>query len=296
MLISGTYAALGEGLALGEQEGLPLEALVAALGGGAAGSWILENRSGNVIRGSYPLGFKMELHLKDLRIALAEADRLGLPMEVTRLVAEQAQRLVDAGYGGRGLLVARARRARRDPRVIERYLQIRAATVAGHLPSGELGYLADVTGLLQLWRVAPDGLHEQVTFGSERVTRRAGLAERGALGDRARRGRQRAPRALRDRPRRAAPSWRSPTIPTRSTFRARSRPTAACVAFTHTGRNGVDFDVAVVGRRRRAAGASWRSPAAGRTSSTGRSTASSCSARTRPSTTTSSSSTRRAAR
>ena len=54
--------------------------------------------------------------------------------------------------------------------MIERYLQIRAATVAGHLPSGELGYLADVTGLLQLWRVAPDGLHEQVTFASERIT------------------------------------------------------------------------------------------------------------------------------
>ena len=71
-----------------------------ALGGGAAGSWILQNRSGNVINGSYPLGFKMELHLKDLKIALAEGDRLGLPMEVTRLVAEQAQRLVAAGYGG----------------------------------------------------------------------------------------------------------------------------------------------------------------------------------------------------
>jgi 3-hydroxyisobutyrate dehydrogenase-like beta-hydroxyacid dehydrogenase len=99
VLISGTYAALGEGLALGEKEGLPLEALVQALAGGAAGSWILENRSGNVIRGSYPLGFKMSLHLKDLRIALAEADRLGLPMEVTRLIAEQAQRLVDSGHG-----------------------------------------------------------------------------------------------------------------------------------------------------------------------------------------------------
>ena len=99
VLISGTYAALGEGLALGEKEGLPLEALVEALGGGAAGSWILQNRSGNVIRGSYPLGFRMALHLKDLRIALAEADRLGLPMEVTRLVAEQAQRLVDSGHG-----------------------------------------------------------------------------------------------------------------------------------------------------------------------------------------------------
>jgi 3-hydroxyisobutyrate dehydrogenase len=99
VLISGTYAALGEGLALGEKEGLPLEALVEALGGGAAGSWILQNRSANVINGTYPLGFRMALHLKDLRIALTEADRLGLPMEVTRLVAEHAQRLVDSGHG-----------------------------------------------------------------------------------------------------------------------------------------------------------------------------------------------------
>ena len=99
VLISGTYAALGEGLALGEREGLPLEPLVEALGGGAAGSWILQNRSANVINGSYPLGFRMELHLKDLRIALAEGERLGLELAVTRLVAEQAQLLVDSGHG-----------------------------------------------------------------------------------------------------------------------------------------------------------------------------------------------------
>jgi 3-hydroxyisobutyrate dehydrogenase-like beta-hydroxyacid dehydrogenase len=99
VLIAGTYAALGEGLALAEREGLPLPELVAALGGGAAGSWILENRSKNVIDNEYPLGFRVALHLKDLRIALAEADRFGLPMAVTRLVAEQEERLVAAGHG-----------------------------------------------------------------------------------------------------------------------------------------------------------------------------------------------------
>ncbi|MEO9176313.1 MAG: NAD(P)-dependent oxidoreductase [Gaiellales bacterium] len=99
VLIAGTYAALGEGLALGEREGLPLEALVAALSGGAAGSWILQNRSKNVINDEYPLGFRIALHLKDLRIALAEADRHGLPMAVSRLVAEQEVRLIAAGHG-----------------------------------------------------------------------------------------------------------------------------------------------------------------------------------------------------
>ena len=48
----------------------------------------------------------------------------------------------------------------------------------------------------------------------------------------------------------------------RSTTPARSRPTAALVAFTHTGRNGVDFDVAVVavcggGRRELAQPGGW---------------------------------------
>ena len=99
VLIAGTYAALGEGLALAEREGLPLPELVAALNGGAARSWILENRSQNVIENEYPLGFRVALHLKDLKIALAEADRYGLPMAVTRLVAEQEERLVAAGHG-----------------------------------------------------------------------------------------------------------------------------------------------------------------------------------------------------
>ena len=129
--------------------------------------------------------------------------------------------------------------------MIERYLQIRAATVAGHLPSGELGYLADVTGLLQLWRVAPDGLHEQVTFASERITaalaspaeerwviaRDAGGNERHALFSIDATGGSEL--ALTDD---------SGAIHVPGAF----SPDGTEVAFTHTGRNGVDFDVAAV--------------------------------------------------
>jgi len=99
VLLAGTYATLGEALALGAREGLPMDALVTALSGGAAQSWVLENRAGNVISDSFPLGFRTSLHLKDLRIALAEADALGLPMEVTRLIADWEERLVAAGLG-----------------------------------------------------------------------------------------------------------------------------------------------------------------------------------------------------
>ncbi len=99
VLIAGTYATLGEALVLGEREGLPMEALVEALIAGAAQSWVLENRSRNVVADDYPLGFRVELHLKDLRIALEEAERLGVRLDVTRLIADHEERLVAAGRG-----------------------------------------------------------------------------------------------------------------------------------------------------------------------------------------------------
>ncbi len=100
VLIAGTYATLGEALVLGEREGLPMDALVEALTAGAARSWVLENRSHNVVADDYPLGFRVELHLKDLRIALEEAERLGVRLDVTRLIADHEERLVAAGHGG----------------------------------------------------------------------------------------------------------------------------------------------------------------------------------------------------
>ena len=100
VLLAGAYASLGEALVLAEREGLPLDRLVEALGGGAARSWVLENRAANVIDDRYPLGFRVSLHLKDLRIALAQAEAAGLRLEVAELVARLEERLVERGYGG----------------------------------------------------------------------------------------------------------------------------------------------------------------------------------------------------
>jgi 3-hydroxyisobutyrate dehydrogenase len=52
-----------------------------------------------VIEDDYPLGFRLWMHLKDIKIGLAEAEQLGVPLPVTALVAELEQRLVAAGYG-----------------------------------------------------------------------------------------------------------------------------------------------------------------------------------------------------
>jgi len=99
VMIAGTYASVGEGIALAEAAGLPLDALVEALSAGAASSWVLANRAGNMISDTYPLGFKVSLHRKDLRIALEEAGRTDLPMPVAGLVAAQEDELVAGGHG-----------------------------------------------------------------------------------------------------------------------------------------------------------------------------------------------------
>ncbi len=99
IIISGTYASVGEGLAYAEKAGLPMEALVEALAGGAAGSWILQNRAPKYIAHEYPAGFRTVLHRKDLGIAIAEGEAAGLELRLTRLVAAWQDALIEAGYG-----------------------------------------------------------------------------------------------------------------------------------------------------------------------------------------------------
>lgn len=99
VVLAGVYAGVAEGVVLAERFGLPPEALLAALGAGAADSWVLRNRAAAMVSGSYPLGFRTSLHLKDVRIALREAAELGLSLEVAQLVAGQEEELVEAGYG-----------------------------------------------------------------------------------------------------------------------------------------------------------------------------------------------------
>ena len=79
--------------------GLDMEKVLQAIGGGAAGSWVLHNRGQNVIHNNYPLGFRLSLHLKDLNIALETARELGATLPVTALVAQIENGLIERGFG-----------------------------------------------------------------------------------------------------------------------------------------------------------------------------------------------------
>jgi 3-hydroxyisobutyrate dehydrogenase len=99
VILCGTYLGVAEGLVLAMRYGLDPERVVQALGGGAAASWVLENRSGRMITDDYPLGFKVSLHLKDLMIALAMAGESGVAMPVAAMAAQIENGLVAQGHG-----------------------------------------------------------------------------------------------------------------------------------------------------------------------------------------------------
>lgn len=99
VILAGTYLAVAEGVTLALKAGLDATRVVSALSGGAAGSWVLQNRSGRMIDDDYPIGFKLALHRKDLAIALELARDAGAVLPVTSLAATFEDGLISQGHG-----------------------------------------------------------------------------------------------------------------------------------------------------------------------------------------------------
>jgi 3-hydroxyisobutyrate dehydrogenase len=99
VILCGVYLGVAEGVTLGLKAGLDVERVVSALKGGAAGSWVLENRSGRMIDDDYPLGFKISLHRKDLAIGLHLAESVGAVLPVTAMAATFEDGLIAEGHG-----------------------------------------------------------------------------------------------------------------------------------------------------------------------------------------------------
>ena len=68
IMCAGIIQAVGEAMAFAHAEGLPLDQLIELLGKGAGSSWYFVNRAPFMAHNSYPAGFRVRLHAKDLRI------------------------------------------------------------------------------------------------------------------------------------------------------------------------------------------------------------------------------------
>ena len=102
VLVVVTMQGVAEALLLAQAGGLDLERTLAAVGGGAAGSWMLNNRGPQVIRRDWRPGFTVDLQQKDLRLVLEAADELGIPLPSTALVFQFYRTLQQRGLGGEG--------------------------------------------------------------------------------------------------------------------------------------------------------------------------------------------------
>lgn len=94
--------AASEALMLADAAGLDLRKTLAAVEGGAAGSWMLSNRGPQMIERDWRPGFTIDLQQKDLRLVLEAADEVGTSLPGTALVYQLYRSLQTRGLGSEG--------------------------------------------------------------------------------------------------------------------------------------------------------------------------------------------------
>ncbi|MGC9971366.1 MAG: 2-hydroxy-3-oxopropionate reductase [Bryobacteraceae bacterium] len=99
IMVACNIAAMGEALVLATKAGLDPEVVFQAVKGGLAGSAVLNGKAPMVISRNFQPGFRIRLHQKDLRNALAAAESMKVPLPLTSLVQQMLIALVNNGRG-----------------------------------------------------------------------------------------------------------------------------------------------------------------------------------------------------
>lgn len=94
-----TIQAVAESLNLAKKAGVDVAKVREALLGGFAQSKIMEVHGQRFLEGNYNPGFKINLHRKDMNIALQTGRELSVPLPGSALVASQMDSLIATGGG-----------------------------------------------------------------------------------------------------------------------------------------------------------------------------------------------------
>jgi 2-hydroxy-3-oxopropionate reductase len=100
VMVAINYAAMSEALVLGAKSGVDPAKILQVLGGGLANSRVMELKGQNVITRQFAPGFRVDLHRKDLTIAMNASKANGVPLPVTALVQQLFEALAVSGRGG----------------------------------------------------------------------------------------------------------------------------------------------------------------------------------------------------
>jgi 3-hydroxyisobutyrate dehydrogenase len=102
ILISSNMIAMCEGLLYGYKAGLNLETVFKSVSVGAAGSKALEVLGPRILARNFEPGFYVEHFIKDMGIALAEAERMNLCLPGLGLAKQLYEAVRAQGYGRKG--------------------------------------------------------------------------------------------------------------------------------------------------------------------------------------------------
>lgn len=98
IMAAGINQAVTEALAFAQAEGLPVEKVIEAVSGGAAGNWFLDNRGLSMVQNKYDIGFKLKLHHKDLKICQEMAQKNLAKLNLVEKTLTDYERLIDKGF------------------------------------------------------------------------------------------------------------------------------------------------------------------------------------------------------
>jgi 3-hydroxyisobutyrate dehydrogenase len=101
-LIASGMIGVCEGLLYAHRAGLDLETVMQSVASGAAGSWSLSNYGPRMIANNFDPGFFVEHFIKDMGIALAEANRMDIALPGLALAHQLYTALRAQGDGRKG--------------------------------------------------------------------------------------------------------------------------------------------------------------------------------------------------
>lgn len=116
IMIAGTMTGLTEMLVYAQAAKLDLPTVLETLSSGGADNWSMDNYVPRILKNDYTPGFFAKHFLKDLRIAIDEADKMEIDLPATKLAKQLYEQLVDAGHGDDGTqaLIKLYRNSKRD--------------------------------------------------------------------------------------------------------------------------------------------------------------------------------------
>jgi 3-hydroxyisobutyrate dehydrogenase len=106
IMCAGIIRACAEAMAFAGAHQLPLDRVIATLGAGAGSSWYFVHRAPNMMRESYPAGFRVKLHAKDLGICRDMAARFGVRLPVVESMLAEYAELIAQGHGDEDISAA----------------------------------------------------------------------------------------------------------------------------------------------------------------------------------------------